>query len=520
MRSFVSLGVKAKLRLAFGSLALLVLVVAALSLVSMTRSQRHFAIYVDHITSRLDMARAVLDAAHARAVSERNLVLLSEAKDQQAEKAAVLAAQAELNRTLAGLKQALAGGVQVSAQEQRLFAEVEAVEARYAPWSRKVVALVDAGELDEAVQNMNTECRPLLAALVRATRAYMDHGTERTAAHVADSETAFRRGWMTMLAVAGVAIALAVALSAWLAGGFTRPILDAMRAAQQVAGGDLRCTIVPRGRDETGQLLGALKTMNDGLVALVQRLQDTGERINTGSHEIAAGSVDLSRRTEEQASSLQATASSMEQMNANVGNTAQTALKATELASEASAAAERGGQRVAQVVSTMQEIAGSARQIADITGVIDGIAFQTNILALNAAVEAARAGEQGRGFAVVASEVRSLAQRSAEAARQIKALIGASVEKVETGTRTVADAGSTMEDIVAQVRKVAELIHEIGAATREQASGIGQVNEAVSQLDRTTQQNAALVEQSAASAEGLKALAAELHEVIGSFKLG
>ena len=252
---------------------------------------------------------------------------------------------------------------------------------------------------------------------------------------------------------------------------------------------------------------------------IVGEVRLSSDSIATGSSEIATGNADLSQRTEEQASNLEETAASMEELTSTVKNNADTAHKAAALAGEASRAAVQGGEVVAQVVSPMEEISAASRKITDIISVIDGIAFQTNILALNAAVEAARAGEQGRGFAVVASEVRSLAQRSADAAREIKTLIGASVEKVENGTQLVSEAGRSMEGIVAQVQRVSDLIGEISSATSEQTTGISQVGEAVTQLDQVTQQNAALVEQSAAAADSLRHQAAKLAEVVSVFRL-
>ena len=292
-----------------------------------------------------------------------------------------------------------------------------------------------------------------------------------------------------------------------------------MRVAQAVARGDLTTRFGAVRADETGQLLAALQAMNQSLVRLVGDVRLSSDSIATGSSQIANGNQDLSQRTEMQASSLQQTAASMEQLNATVRNSADTARHATQLANAASDVAAKGGAVVGQVVGTMEGITASSRKIADIIGVIDGIAFQTNILALNAAVEAARAGEQGRGFAVVASEVRNLAQRSAAAAREIKGLINDSVEQVEAGSRLVGDAGRTMDDIVAQVKRVSELIAEISAATQEQTSGIGQVNQAVTQLDQATQQNAALVEESAAAADSLRGQASKLVEAVSVFKL-
>ncbi|PTT93246.1 methyl-accepting chemotaxis protein, partial [Pelomonas sp. HMWF004] len=300
------------------------------------------------------------------------------------------------------------------------------------------------------------------------------------------------------LALTAVAVLLGAGLAWLITRSITEPVRRAVGFAQAVAGGDLTTAINADGRDEIATLLAALGQMNDGLVTIVRQVRSGADSILTGAGEIASGNANLSQRTEEQAANLEQTAASMEQMNATVRQNAETAQTATQLAASASGVAVRGGRVVQQVIATMGDISSSSRKIADIIGTIDGIAFQTNILALNAAVEAARAGEQGRGFAVVAGEVRALAQRSAQAAREIKALIGQSVDNVDAGSRLVGEAGTTMTEIVSQVQRVADLITEIGAATGEQTTGIGQVSEAVSQLDRVTQQNAALVEEAAA----------------------
>jgi methyl-accepting chemotaxis protein len=299
----------------------------------------------------------------------------------------------------------------------------------------------------------------------------------------------------------------------------TEPIGHAAAVAQSIAGGDLTQPVRTEGKDEVAALLGALQRMQLSLRDVVGQVHESSLSIQNASAEVASGNADLSQRTEQAAGSLQQTAASMEQLTGTVKSSADAASQASQLAASAADVAERGGSVVAQVVSTMDEINSSSRKIADIIGTIDGIAFQTNILALNAAVEAARAGEQGRGFAVVAGEVRSLAQRSAAAAREIKALIGASVDRVEAGSRLVADAGSTMGEIVASVQRVNDIIGEISAAAAEQSGGITQVNGAVSQLDEVTQQNAALVEQSAAAAESLKEQALRLGTLVGTFRL-
>jgi methyl-accepting chemotaxis protein len=296
------------------------------------------------------------------------------------------------------------------------------------------------------------------------------------------------------------------------------PLRDAAEAMERVADGDLSVHASQQRGDEVGRLLGSLHTMIAKLRHTVGGVRSGAESIQVASSEVAIGNSDLSRRTELAASSLQQTASSMAQLTGAVRQSANAANEADRLASSASAVAQRGGEVVTQVVATMDEINASSKRIADIIGVIDGIAFQTNILALNAAVEAARAGEQGRGFAVVAGEVRSLAQRSAEAAKEIKGLIDTSVDKVEVGSKLVQNAGTTMQEIVASVQRVSAIISEITAASSEQSSGIGQINTAVNQLDQATQQNAALVEQGAAAAESLKEQAQELHRLVSTFR--
>jgi methyl-accepting chemotaxis protein len=330
----------------------------------------------------------------------------------------------------------------------------------------------------------------------------------------ADARSA--RTWLLILTATAVLTGGALA---WLiTRSITHPMRLAIDAARRVADGDLSRPLTADRSDELGELQRALADMQRHLGALVGRIRAATEGVSTASTQIAAGSLDLSTRTEQAASSLEQTAASMEELTSTVKQTADSARTANELAASASSVASRGGDVVAQVISTMDQITASSRRIADIIGVIDSIAFQTNILALNAAVESARAGEQGRGFAVVAGEVRTLAQRSAEAAREIKALIGASVGNVEAGSRLVQDAGSTMNEIVAGVRRVTEMIHEITSAASEQSQGLEQINSAVGHLDHMTQQNAALVEQSTAAAESLKQQAHDLADAVRVFR--
>jgi methyl-accepting chemotaxis protein len=316
---------------------------------------------------------------------------------------------------------------------------------------------------------------------------------------------------LLMLLLIGVGLVIARSI--------TRPIGRAVEIAEAIAAGNLTSDIQVRTNDETGKLMHALKVMNDNLAKIVGNVRDSTDAITTASQQIAAGNMDLSSRTEQQASALEETAASMEELTATVKQNSDNAQQAHQLALSASDVAGKGGSAVSQVVDTMDSINGSSRKVFDIIGVIDGIAFQTNILALNAAVEAARAGEQGRGFAVVATEVRNLAQRAAAAAKEIKALIGDSVDKVEMGSKQVVEAGKTMEEIVNSIKRVTEIVTEITAAGREQSSGIQQITEAVTQMDDVTQRNAALVEEAAAASVSLQERAASLSEVVSVFRL-
>ena len=322
-----------------------------------------------------------------------------------------------------------------------------------------------------------------------------------------------------MIGLAFAATLLAAGIAISLTRSITAPLKEAVKLAETVASGNLTMEIEVRRTDEAGMLLTALQKMNRGLIDIVQQVRLCSDSIATGSSQIAAGNSDLSKRTEEQASNLQQTAASMDEVSTTVKQTADAARAASAVAQAASETAAKGGTAVRMVVATMGEIAASSKKIGEITSVIDGIAFQTNILALNAAVEAANAGERGKGFSAVAGEVRTLAQRAGAAAREIRDLIAQSTEKVDAGSRLVDDAGATMDDIVRQVRHVSHLISEIDNATQEQTAGIEQIGNAVSQLDQATQQNAALVEESAAAAESLNQQANRLALVVGAFKL-
>ncbi|MGZ8262696.1 MAG: methyl-accepting chemotaxis protein [Burkholderiales bacterium] len=333
------------------------------------------------------------------------------------------------------------------------------------------------------------------------------------------ADAAFDQVTLAVLGILALAVVLCVMVSLFMSRRITRPLKTAISVADRIAAGDLSAEIRVESRDETGMVLTALNNMSESLRRIVGNVRGGTDVIMSASSQIASGNADLSQRTEEQASSLEETASSMEELTGTVKQNAENARQANQLAAGASAVAVKGGEVVGQVVETMSSITQSSKKIAEIIGVIDGIAFQTNILALNAAVEAARAGEQGRGFAVVASEVRTLAQRSAAAAKEIKALITDSVGKVDDGTKLVDEAGKTMEEIVSAVKRVTDIMAEIAAASQEQTSGIEQVNQAITQMDQVTQQNAALVEEAAAAADSMREQAQNLTQAVAIFKL-
>ena len=518
-----NLTVKAKLTAAFGVLATLVVGISLLALNLLSDAHRQFASYVGETQRRGDLALAVRAGANARAISARNLVLVTKPEDLASEKATVQAAHDSVKSNLAKLKDAVAKDAGVSDKERTALAEIEKIESSYGPLALNIVGLAVGGQRDQAVEKINAECRPLLSALLKSASTYAATIDEQGAAQTKAAEASHASNQMVLagfsLATLIAAMALTVVITRGLSHALGAEPGDLGAAAARVASGDLS-TVPGAAAAPAGSVLSVLGTMQASLANLVGQVRNASDSIATGAAQIASGNADLSQRTEQQAANLEETAASMEEMNATVRNNADTARQATQLATSASAVAEKGGQVVAQVVTTMDEITASSKRIGDIIGVIDGIAFQTNILALNAAVEAARAGEQGRGFAVVAGEVRSLAQRSAEAAREIKGLISTSVEKVDAGSRLVGEAGTTINEVVTQARRVADLIGEISSATIEQTSGISQVSQAVTMLDQATQQNAALVEQSAAAADSLRQQAFAMTEVVKTFTIG
>ncbi|MEQ6437472.1 methyl-accepting chemotaxis protein [Comamonas sp. w2-DMI] len=406
-----------------------------------------------------------------------------------------------------------------SEAERQLYNQFLQERENYVAINKKLFELSRAGEKEKALALLNGESLKLFndssSTLVKLIKLNSDVAKEETRS----SEQVYVRALWVESVAAALAVALAVIAAVWLVRGIRGPLAQAVRAADHVADGDLSSEIHVQRRDETGQLLLALERMRSSLVQTVRTVRQNAEGVASASAQIASGNADLSSRTEEQASALEETAASMEELGSTVRQNADNARAANQLAVNASQVAEQGGAVVAQVVDTMKGINHSSHQIADIINVIDSIAFQTNILALNAAVEAARAGEQGRGFAVVAGEVRTLAQRSAEAAKEIKRLITTSVERVEQGTQLVDKAGATMGEIVSAIRRVTDIMGEISAASSEQSQGVAQVGEAVTQMDQTTQQNAALVEESAAAAGALRKQAQDLVSAVVVFKL-
>ncbi|MFZ2392627.1 methyl-accepting chemotaxis protein [Rhodoferax sp.] len=427
----------------------------------------------------------------------------------------------EINQTSAVVEELLKklGGMLTTPEDQAILSRMTQANSAFLKAREDLTVARDGGLTANIEQVYSSRFTPAAQALMEAVTRLGDAQRAKidaSAAHISALSLSARQGLILFglcaLLVGGV-------LSIWLVRGIIRPIRQAVDTANRVAALDLTERIEGHERDEGGQLLAALGRMQGSLLTMVVRVQVASHSVAEGASEIAVGNLDLSSRTEQQASSLEETAASMEELTSTVKQNADNARQANQLARSASSVAVKGGRVVSRVVDTMDSINASSRKIVDIIGVVDGIAFQTNILALNAAVEAARAGEQGRGFAVVATEVRNLAQRSAAAAKEIKTLIGDSVDKVEEGSKQVAEAGRTMDEIVDSVKRVTDIMAEITAASQEQTSGIEQINQAITQMDQATQQNAAQVEEAAAAAASLQEQASRLSEVASVFKL-
>ncbi|MBQ5942396.1 MCP four helix bundle domain-containing protein [Massilia sp. AB1] len=509
-------------RLALGFALVLVLLVAVtvVGVLRMAQIQDRLeqVVSVNNVSTGLvvDMRNNVGD----RVASLRVLTLMTDPADMEPEMNKFKAQTEKYNESQRKLSAIFAQ--HASDSEKKLLAQIKEYEGAAMPAIAKAAELYLANNAMDATRVMIKEVRPVQKKWTEALDQLAALEEKQNAQSAVDAQTAFANARNFMLVMLVAALVLGVA-AAWF---ITRSLLKQLggepgytaKIAGSIAHGDLSIAIETKESDR-GSLLVEMKEMRNSLVGIVEQVRRGTETIGTASREIAAGNIDLSSRTELQASSLEKTASAMEELTSTVKQNADNAREANALAATASDVARKGGDVVSQVVGTMGEINNSASKIADIIGVIDGIAFQTNILALNAAVEAARAGEQGRGFAVVASEVRNLAQRSAAAAKEIKTLIGDSVEKVERGTKLVGQAGVTMDEVVASVRRVTDIMSEIANASAEQSAGIEQVNMSIIEMDSMTQQNAALVEEAAAAAQSLQDQAGELARVVSIFKL-
>jgi methyl-accepting chemotaxis protein len=511
-----------RLAIGFGLVACLLalLIFLGLSRMAQIKERMDEITMVNTVQSKL---AAAMDSSIAeRSLALRNMILLKDADELQIEVKRLAVQEkkyADAEQKLSAMFASLAG---TAPEEKELIEKIRQSSIVGTPYFARAQALAVDKKPDEAYQLLRFEFRPIQKKwwdLLRELNALEE--TQNTQA-MQDAEKAYASARVLMLVFGG----LALLVSAIAAVAITRSVVgqlgcepdEAAEIAAQIAAGNLTCTIEPKHND-CSSLLFAMRSMRDSLAAIVSQVHVSTETMATASGQIAAGNLDLSSRTEQQASSLEETASSMEELTSTVRQNADHASQANGLAQSASEVAGQGGAVVSQVVQTMASINASSNKIVDIIAVIDGIAFQTNILALNAAVEAARAGEQGRGFAVVASEVRSLAQRSAAAAKEIKTLIGDSVDKVAVGNRLVEQAGTTMTQLVSRVGQVTLIMGDIMSATNEQHSGIEQINLAITQMDEVTQQNAALVEEAAAAAEALQEQAAKLTELVSVFRL-
>ncbi|KVS34587.1 chemotaxis protein [Burkholderia cepacia] len=513
------MSIKTKLLGGFGLLAAVVVIVSGVALKALSDTNAEFSRYMNGINARANQSAQIRTAVDRRAIAARNIVLVTKPSDLELELAEVNQAHKDVQEHLAKLKEMMANATDTSDRARELVGNIARIESSYGPVALRIVGLAQAGKKEEATADIDDNCRPLLAQLVRATDAYATYTHERELAIAQQFADRYAMERNLLAGICLIAVAVAACGGLWLTRKITVPIGSAVDVARTVANGDLGSRIHVSGNDETRDLLDALRTMNERLIGIVGRVRDSSNSIAHAVSEIASGNLDLSQRTEEQAASLQETAATMEEFTSTVRLNAENAQQASALAANASDVAHRGSSVVGRVVDTMTEIGQSSSKIADITGIIEGIAFQTNILALNAAVEAARAGEQGRGFAVVASEVRSLAQRSSTAAKEIKELITASVQTIRDGSALAGEAGKTMSDVTQAVARVTDIMGEIAAASAEQSRGIDQVNLTITQMDETTQQNAALVEQAAAASKSLEAQGRELSETVAAFRM-
>ena len=512
--NLIDMKISTRLILAFGTLVLLIAVMGGMTILKVRAVDAGFHDVVDNFYPKLRTVSEVESGLNRIARAMRNMVIMTDAADIKREVQAVEEASQDIVERLDKLTKA------IHAEEGKaLLAKVVEARSLYVLSQTQVMDLAAADKTEEAKTVLLGELRPRQLAYMDALQSLIAYQEGLMDAASKEATSAISGVKVAVWTAGAIALVVAMLMAAWIIRSITRPINQAVKISRAVAAGDLSQQFEVSGNNETAQLLGALKDMQASLIRVVSSVRANSESVATASAQIAQGNQDLSQRTEEQASALQQTAASMEQLSSTVKQNADNAMQANQLALGASGVAIKGGEVVGEVVTTMKGINDSSRRIADIIGVIDGIAFQTNILALNAAVEAARAGEQGRGFAVVAAEVRNLAGRSAEAAKEIKNLITTSVERVEQGTALVDQAGITMTEVVSAIKRVTDIAGEISLASAEQSTGVAQVGEAVSQMDQVTQQNAALVEESAAAAASLNSQAQALVQAVAFFKL-
>ncbi len=503
-----------RLALGFGIVIALLLALAAMSYFRIASLNQEVGKMVNIRYPKTVLANSIKADVNEASRSMLNVMIVSDPGHIKKELSNIEARNASAAATIAKLSKSTD-----DAAGKAILKEIADIRDKYTPAQAGYVSLVSEGKKDDAMVHFVFSLRPVLSEYSELLNKFITYQNEEMARAGQEAEAVTHRTELMILVLSLVAAGISLAVAIFATRSITAPLVEAVGVARRVADGDLTSVIEVASNDETGQMMDALRFMNSSLIKIVAEVRSGTESIASASSEIASGNLDLSSRTEQQAASLGRTTSSMRDLTATVRQNADNARQANQLASRASEVAQRGGSVVAHVIDTMGAITNSSKKIVDIIGVIDGIAFQTNILALNAAVEAARAGEQGRGFAVVASEVRNLAQRSAAAAKEIKALIGDSVEKVQEGSNLVEQAGVTMEEVVESVRRVTDIMAEITSASQEQSTGIAQVNSTIVGMDETTQQNAALVEQAAAAASSMQNQAAHLARLVSVFKL-
>ncbi len=509
-----NLKVGVRLGLSFGIVLALMVALIVVGIANMSAIEGRLDEIVNDNNYKMKLGNNMAESVHIVSRVMRTIMLLNDPTQIATEQKKLEAARSAYNEAWEALNKTPA-----SEAGKTNRAAILAASDTARALNNQVLDLVTANKDAEAVNLLLKQAGPATQAWQETLDQNIIRQDENTKKDMEAATLAYAQARTLMFSLGGIAIVLGAILAWFITRSITVPLQQAMKVASAVAKGDLTERIEVKSKDETGLLLQSLKDMNENLSGIVSDVRASTDSITTASKQIAAGNTDLSQRTEEQASSLEETASSMEELTSTVKQNAENAKQANQLAVTASGVAERGGAVVSEVVTTMDSISASSKKIVDIISVIEGIAFQTNILALNAAVEAARAGEQGRGFAVVAGEVRNLAQRSAAAAKEIKTLIGDSVEKVGNGSKLVDQAGKTMEEIVNAVKRVTDIMSEISAASSEQSTGIEQVNRAITQMDEVTQQNAALVEEAAAAAESLEEQAQHLFTAVSIFKL-